>query len=378
LAREKILKAALVVAFIVFSMQFLAPLQSPIGSPVIVKLSSDEPVAYTAGKTNDLLRGQAMVVTAQDDIARLFILPRAVGDVIIVGHGAPKGVKVGETGESWNDFAESTLTKLRSSRVYIAACYSQAAAKIMSEKYHESGRVVGFSSAVDADEAAYYVSSAIAYSRGDLNQARLLMVELTQVMFGKFLEPQKYNHWLLYYSQWVRGIDFIKYGERPYGPYSNPVRYTHPDTYGYYTWITTETWATLGTNMGGNNLQAEHIPRSFIDTYSPLVVFTYGLGGAGLAAEATWIIGAIAGLIAAILFLLVGLGITAFFDAYLRDETSSGWMFSENGYSGIFGLGVDFKIGRFMWLHWAYVWFLGSVIYPCGYPGGDDLGIDGI
>jgi hypothetical protein len=86
---------------------------------------------------------------------------------------------------------------------------------------------------------------------------------------------------------------------------------------------------------------------------------------------------AIASALIAFLFVALAFLIPWFFDTYLRDESGSGWCFSQDGYAGIFGLGLDFKIGGFAWLHWGYIWGLGSFITPCGY-GGSELGIEGI
>lgn len=64
-SRNVHVKAAIVVAVIFFSIQFVTPLTTPITSPVIVTLSSDQQASYTANKVNQLLNGKAFVVSVE-------------------------------------------------------------------------------------------------------------------------------------------------------------------------------------------------------------------------------------------------------------------------------------------------------------------------
>lgn len=338
-SRNVHVKAAIVVAVIFFSIQFVTPLTTPITSPVIVTLSSDQQASYTANKVNQLLNGKAFVVSSSDPIGNLFILQRAVGEVIYVGHGTPREVKVGESLMSWETFAERNLMTLQSQQVYIAACYSSKASDILAQKYGHSNVVMSFKGLVDTDEAAYLVTSAIAITEGDISAAKTMIGELCQVMTGKVLTPEKYNHWLLSfnvdddgggtgysngwsgnaYYQWVRSLYFVKYGGYPSS--SNiQVAYTHPDVYRYYSWIGVNTPCTIS----GANLVAVHTTKTQLDSSDLFTMIWSACEGFGTAvAGAMAVLAPVVAVMAAALVIFVGFAEYLIMTYLIRDETGS-------------------------------------------------------
>lgn len=371
--RVTCLKIAVIVAVVVFSMQFLPPLQSPITSPIVVTLSQDQPVAYSAAKVNELLDGQAAVYSVSDAVAQALILPRAVGAVVFVGHGSPDTVKIGNAMVSWEAFVDSNLAPLQSNQIYLATCYSEKATEELTQKYGHSNVVVDFKGYVDADYAAYFVSAMIASSRGDFSKTMGLLNELSHVMIGKMQTPERYNHWLLG-SQWVRGIYHTKYGT-PYGATS--YKYTHPD-WSYYGLNIESQW---GANAG-QNLAVAHIKKSVVDTNNLLSILTNSVAGIAVAALLS------GGLALAVVFVLALAGIAeyVFVEAFVKDELGSGWFWVQNvvqWWSGMYLYQIiDFKIGGFPWVRLIWPLLFGFIpmtpwFLPCGY-GGQDLGIDGM
>ncbi|MHA1722839.1 MAG: hypothetical protein ACTSXW_07170 [Candidatus Baldrarchaeia archaeon] len=73
-----------VIVLIVLSMTLIPALTSPITSSVIVVLSRNEPVIYTANKISKLL--QNAIIVEKDTILEDLILMITVGEVIYVGH----------------------------------------------------------------------------------------------------------------------------------------------------------------------------------------------------------------------------------------------------------------------------------------------------
>jgi len=329
--------------FLVFSMQLLPALTSPAAFPVVVVLSGDEPVMYTANKIGELLQN-AMVVE-KDSVFGTLILMRTVGEVIYVGHGTQQGIKVGGNIVSWENFAKE-IRYVPSKTIYVAACYSENLAKIV-EKKGLSKLIFGFKGLVDVDEATYKTTATIAAAKGDVERAQKLLRELTEIMIGKIVEPWKYKLWLLYETKQIRGIWHVKY--YPYR--SGYVKYTHPDNYIHYD-IPVDGWWEKGDP---SYLYVVHIPPSAV-----------ALGAAALAAAIGEYVGghfgALLGAILAAVLESQGQGIVGDENGegwlWIKDYTISWWVFQR----------FDFKIGGMCWCHAEiFPWWPGYTWWPLWY-----------
>ncbi|MHA1583415.1 MAG: hypothetical protein ACTSYM_13085 [Candidatus Baldrarchaeia archaeon] len=177
------------IVLIVLSMTLIPALTSPVASPVIVVLSGDEPVMYTANKIGELLQN-AMIVEKNSMFGTL-ILMRAVGEVIYVGHGTQQGIKVGGNIVGWENFAKE-IRHIPSKTIYVAACYSENLAKI-AEKKGLSKLIFGFRGLVDADEAAYITTATIFAMMGNVEKTIKLLNEFIQLTIEKINQPWKYK-----------------------------------------------------------------------------------------------------------------------------------------------------------------------------------------
>ena len=308
-------------------------LTSPIASPVIIVLNSDESVTYTANKISELLNHNPIIVHIESFQEKL-ILTRIVGPVIYVGHGTPKGIKIQNRVINWRTFAEE-IQYTPAKMVYIAACYSEHFVKIMNRIRPEL-IVFGFKGLVDVDEAAYMIASLINTIVGNLNKANTLLSELTEIMLGKILTPLKYHLWLLgYQTKQIRGIWHVKYYQ--YRP--NYVRYTHPDNYYHYRIPIDQFWETGDLTY----LYVMHIPP-----------WAVGVGSAAYGA----IIGeAIGGPVGAIIGAIIGalLG-----NAAVPDENGEGWLWIKDyityrdAFGNIYARQFDYKLGGICWSR-AYI-----------------------
>lgn len=370
-----------VIVLIVLSMTLIPALTSPITSPVIVVLSGDEPVIYTANKISELL--QNAIIVKKNNIFENLILMRAVGEVIYVGHGTQQGIKVGGNIVSWENFAKE-IHRFPSKTIYVAACYSENLAKIV-EKKGLSKLIFGFKGLVDVDEAAYITTAIITVTKGNIEKTGELLKELTKIMFGKITEPWKYKLWLLAAHD-VRGIWWVYWREYSYYWSSPKVEYTHPNTYksvdpNHYYNIGIEDDAVIE----GDNFLAHHIPKSAIDEADiasklagPLMALAIAL-----AALVGWIpAGAFAAALAALAaFICATMSVTL--NDLLRDESGSGWVYAKDittiklGWVPLYAQG-DFKFGKSWWCR--AIWYyprMDPVMIPLWY-GGRDLGIGGI
>jgi hypothetical protein len=366
------------VAIVVFSMQFLPALLSPINSPVIVTLSEDQAVTYTAAKTNELLGGQAAIISADDAVARALILPRAAGAVIFVGHGSPESVEVGSSMVSWEAFADSYLVSTQSNQIYLAACYSAEASEELTQRYGYSNVVVSFKGCVDADFAAYYISATLDGIAGNYKESIGLLKELSSVMFGKILRPEEYDHYVLT-SAWVDGIYFTEYNT-PYG--ATHYFYTHPD-WGYYGLNYNSQWST----NPGQGLAVSHIPASVVSAIELVSILENGVNGV-IVAGAAWagvLTGGLA-LIAAAVLAAVSLVEAVFISTFVVDELGSSWFFvgpQVSYWSGVeYYVVTAFKIGSFPWCLFEEIYLygfipIGVIVMPTTI-GGAYLGIGGV
>lgn len=339
--------------FLFFSMQLLPALTSPVAFPVVVVLSGDEPVMYTANKIGELLQN-AMVVEKESVFGTL-ILMRAVGEVIYVGHGTQQGIKVGGNIVSWESFTEE-IRHIPSKTIYVAACYSENLAKIEKTKM-----VFGFKGLVDVDEAAYLTTATIAAAKGDMGKAQKLLKELTEIMIGKIIEPWKYKLWLLYETKKIRGIWHVKYHQ--YHP--EVVEYTHPDNYIHYSIGINEWWSTGDPS----NLWVLHIPKD-VASLPPALL------GAAVGA----VIGAaIGGLSGALIGAIVGAIIGWAGEVYIPDENGESWAWIKDYTVSWWVIQkFDFKIGGICWCHIeVFPWYPGYVWWPLWYGWKPYLGLDG-
>lgn len=373
-------KVSIVVVMVLCaSMSLLPILSSPVTSPVIVMLSGDREVRYTANKMGSLMQN-AIIIRNQDLFSSLLLL-RAVAEVIYVGHGAAQGIQVGHDLVSWDGFA-NMISHIPSRAITVASCYSEHVVDIVRQKTPHRA-ILGFKGAVDVDEAAYLSAMYQAYLRGDTKRPVKLMAELTTVMFGKIFDPDQYHLWTLLVHG-VRGIWWVNYLD--YQSYDLKVAYTHPNT---YKSVDSVLYYDIGVNedtcISGWNFIAHHIPE---DTVTALIL-GIPIGGAlitlaiKLAIYFGWIpepaIKLSGAILAIIGFILVLMGWAI--SALVKDEKGAGWDYFANLHVvRLFGIPIfvewDYKIGRSWWFHCQ--WFGPTVnIYPLWY-GGNDLGIGGI
>lgn len=372
--KQTSLKVVVFVAIVIFSMQFLPVLSSPITMPVIVTLSGDQAVTYTAAKTDELLGGQAAIISASDALALDLILPRAVGAVIFVGHGSPDDVKVGGAMIPWQAFANSYLALPESNQIYLATCYSAEASEDLTQRYGQSNVLVSFKGCVDADFAAYYISSTIYALTGNYKESSGLLSELTTVMIGKILTPEKYDHYVLT-SAVVDGIYFTAYNT-PYD--ATWYAYTHPD-WSYYGLNKNSQWA-INPGLG---MAVAHIPASVVSTYDMATILTNGVGAIGAAAAG---LSTFVGIIVAALLLAAAVAENVFITTYVQDELGSSWfeVMPAFGYwQGVdYNVVYPFKLGAFPWCEFVLVYLLGFIL--AGYfvvltsIGGSYLGYGGV
>jgi len=324
-----------VIVLIVLSMTLIPALTSPITSPVIVVLSGDEPIIYTANKISELL--QKAIIVKKNNIFENLILMRAVGEVIYVGHGTQQGIKIRSNVVSWEKFAKE-IHHVPSKTIYVAACYSENLAKIEKTKM-----VFGFKGLVDVDEAAYLTTATMAATKGDVEKAGKLLRELTQIMIGKIVEPWKYKLWLLYETKQIRGIWHVKYD--PYLP--DVVDYTHPDYYVHYKdQINIDDW--WEKENSDHNFYTAMVPRSISGWAAEAMMaalFAYvgahfgGPLGAAICAAAGIIVGYLAG------------------DQILKDEKGVIWYWMKDWtvkklWWNIYRIEWDWKMGAMCWWHY--------------------------
>ena len=346
--------------FLVFSMQLLPASTSPAAFPVVVVLSGDEPVMYTANKIGELLQN-AMVVE-KDSVFGSLILMRAVGEVIYVGHGTQQGIKVGGNIVSWENFAKE-IRYVPSKTIYVAACYSENIAKI-AEKNRSNKIIFGFKGLIDVDEAAYITTATITAIKGNAEKAGKLLKELTEIMFGKIVEPWKYKLWLLYETKQIRGIWHVKYD--PYLP--DVVDYTHPDYYFHYeNQINIDDW--WEKENSNHNLYTVMVPRRISGwAAEAMMAALFAYVGAHFSGP----LGAAAGLIAG---RLVGSEI-------LKDEKGVIWYWMKDWtvqklWWNIYRIEWDWKMGAMCWWHYYGIGvpeFHTGATWPLWY-GGNLLGL---
>lgn len=183
---------SILLLFLVFSMVLVPALRSPIPTPVVMVLSGEKRVTYTSNKIDAML--PRAIEVREGHLLTPWILMRARGAVIYVGHGTPRGIQIGSKLVGWTDFAEQ-VQRTPSRMVYVASCYSQKAEQVVEAT--STKQVFGFKGLVDVDEAAYSIAASIMYARGKEEAARNFLHTLTKVMFGKVLTPEKYHLWTL-------------------------------------------------------------------------------------------------------------------------------------------------------------------------------------
>lgn len=138
--------------FVVFSMVLVPALRSPISSPVVVALSGDTQVSYTSNRIEGSI--PKAITLREGGILAPWILLRARGGVIYVGHGAPRGIWIGSELVEWSDFVEK-VQRTPSKKVYVASCYSNRLEQLGEATTKK--KVFGFDGPVDVEEAAYSI-----------------------------------------------------------------------------------------------------------------------------------------------------------------------------------------------------------------------------
>jgi len=135
-----------------------------------------------------------------------------------------------------------------------------------------------------------------------------LLKELTEIMFGKIIEPWKYKLWLLYETKQIRGIWHVKY--YPYRP--RYVKYTHPDNYIHYD-ISVDGWWEKGDP---SYLAVVHIPPWAVALSAAALGALLGeMFGGHLAAAI--------GAVLAVAFEIAGV-------SYMSDENGEGWFWAKD------------------------------------------------
>ncbi len=371
---------SILLLFLVFSTVLVPALRSPIPTPVIVVLSGEKRVTYTSNKIDAML--PRAVEVREGHLLTPWILMRARGGVIYVGHGTQRGIQIGSELVEWTDFAEQ-VRRTPSRRVYVASCYSHKVEQVVEATSKK--QVVGFKGLVDVDEAAYSIAASIMHARGEHTAARNLLYTLVEVMFGKLLTPEKYHLWTLYliddggggggsYSgdetKKIRGIWHIKHYESHYGD-RHFVDYTHPDCYHHYYMGVNEDWSTGDPE----SLAVGHIGK---DQQWTLEFLSYTLGGllggiTGLAIGGGW--GFVAGFILGVVWEYV----THNRAEKAKDENGESWLWIKDlEWKPNWNTWVrfDIKLGGIMWFFYAhhYTYFYS---YPLWYGSDPELGLTG-
>jgi len=273
---------------------------------------------------------------------------RAVGEVIYVRHGTQQGIKVKGNIISWENFAKE-IHRFPSKTIYVAACYSENLAKI-AEKNRSNKIIFGFKGLVDVDEAAYITTATITATKGDMEKAQKLLKELTEIMFGKIIEPWKYKLWLLYETKQIRGIWHVKC--YPYRP--GYVKYTHPDNYIHYD-IPVDGWWEKGDP---SYLAVVHIPPWAVALSAAALGALLGeMFGGHLAAAI--------GAVLAVAFEIAGV-------SYMSDENGEGWFwikdYKQYKLWGVpYAIQFDWKLGGVCWIRTYQVLIYQPVSWPLWY-----------
>ncbi len=331
----------------------------------IVAIGWDEATAYASAEAQRLLPFARAVSFESFDSFETW-MAEGYGTLLIISHGLREGLAVSGKLVPW-DALGTALEGSPAHTVLLAACYSQAANSGL------SGRLFhGWSRLVDVDEAVY-TSAALVYAfRGNVEKARELTGELTEIMWAKFFgisdRPLLTLHTTSYpyATKHIRGIPHVKHSDS----YTYPVEYTHPDTYVHYPWIGTN-W---GGTLTGSNLIVGQLKKSDLDALN--LVGALSTFGGIVGAVVAFILITLASVIVAAVLLAVGLTLTLLIDLLVRDEGGAGWAWVQNVWSAWYGSGLDLKIGGVWWFNVdAYIW--GPSIYPLLYGWEPYLGIDG-
>ncbi len=159
------------------------------------------------------------------------------------------------------------------------------------------------------------------------------------------------------------------------GTYQYPIRYTQPDVYIRYPWVTPE--GTAGA-FSEDGFGVFHISKSTVDQGNLGLIISTGAGSAGggiavLLAGAGGILSlAVAGIVA------VTGGIESWIvTTYVADSAGAAWKYFNNlGGSDNFNIWVDWKLGALPWMNGGF--FYGIPYCYCLWYGDNYLGIDGI
>ena len=159
---SRLLKVGLVV-FIWLTIPVIGAMETPVVSPIIVVFGHSE--AERVFVSEFVSEFPSSIVLEYGSIEQLLYLPRAVSEVVYVGHGSGKGIACNGHVIPWSVIATLVLA-VPSHRQYIAACHSYKASVLASAK-RPSSYIVGFDGEIDSKFTSYAIESLIWFSRGE-------------------------------------------------------------------------------------------------------------------------------------------------------------------------------------------------------------------
>lgn len=119
-SRKILLASVAIIGVLVFLGTVQGGLSSPVLVPVVVKMDNSPGVNISVDTVKE--NNPNSVVVDYNSLAYLFIIGRAYGGVVWVGHGSQEGVQTQQGMETWQALAAKV--EVAPSKDIILACYS--------------------------------------------------------------------------------------------------------------------------------------------------------------------------------------------------------------------------------------------------------------
>jgi hypothetical protein len=137
---------------ILFTMPLAIGYSTPIIGPLILCLGNDQPVKASVIQLEHNIPN-AKCLRIFDEVQLEVVVRKTIGEVFYVGHGTEAGLTVGSTLIPWSKVTEK-IQSSPSKEHYFAACFSALATPLVEGKL-----VIGFDTLVDADVAAFVLTT---------------------------------------------------------------------------------------------------------------------------------------------------------------------------------------------------------------------------